>query len=268
VETLKLNIFGKLVAGAIGFMVAGLPGLLLGVIVGHIFDRGLTHTLSFGSPAHMQKVRESFFETCFCLLGYVAKADGRVSEEEISQTELIMRQLGVQGEQRQAAIGFFQSGAAAGFQAEPVIASFREQCSAHRQLPQTLLVFLISMAVADGEIAPTERDVLQTCASFLGYSSQAFQHLLEMVQAQSHFHTGSAPPPNIDLLADAYVALGVSRDCDDRTLKRAYRRLMSEHHPDKLIAQGVPEDMVKLGTEKSQEIQAAYELIRKQRKRG
>ena len=70
------------------------------------------------------------------------------------------------------------------------------------------------------------------------------------------------------MLADAYLALGVSRDCDDRSLKRAYRRLMSEHHPDKLIAQGVPEDMVKLGTEKSQEIQAAYELIRKQRRQA
>ena len=263
-----MNIFGKLVAGAIGYMVAGVPGLLVGFFVGHIFDRGLTHSLSFGSPAQLQKVRQSFFETCFSLLGHVAKADGRVSAEEISQAELIMRQLGVQDQQRQAAIGFFQRGAAAGFQPQPVIASFREQCAAHRQLPQTLLVFLISMAVADGEIASSEREVLQSCASFLGYSAAEFQHLLEMVQAQSHFHSGSTPPPNIDLLADAYLALGISPDCDDRSLKRAYRRLMSEHHPDKLIAQGVPEDMVRLGTEKSQEIQAAYELIRKQRKGG
>ena len=100
----------------------------------------------------------------------------------------------------------------------------------------------------------------------MGYSPAQFQHLLEMVQAQSHFHRGSTPPPNVDLLADAYRALGVSAACDDRSLKRAYRRLMSEHHPDKLIAQGVPEDMVRLGTEKSQEIQAAYELIKNQRK--
>ncbi len=261
-------IYGKLVAGAIGYLVLGPIGALLGLLVGHSFDKGLRHTLGFGSPAQLEKVRRSFFETCFSLLGHVAKADGRVSEEEIAQAELIMQQLGVHAEQRKAAIGFFQSGASPGFQPQPCIASFREHCSGHRQLPQTLLVFLISMASADDEIAASEREVLQTCASLLSYSSAEFSHLLEMVQAQSHFHRGTPPPPNIDLLADAYLALGVSRDCDDRSLKRAYRRLMSEHHPDKLIAQGVPEDMVKLGTEKSQEIQAAYELIRKQRRQG
>ena len=261
-----MMIYGKLIAGAIGFLVLGPFGLLLGLLIGHSFDKGLRHTFKFGNPEQIEKVRQSFFETCFCLLGHVAKADGRVSEEEIAQAELIMRQLGVHSDQRSAAIGFFQRGADSGFQAEPVIASFMEQCSGHRQLPQTLLVFLISMAVADGEIAPSEREVLQRCASFMGYSAVQFAHLLEMVQAQSHFHAGAKPQSSTNLLADAYLALGVSANCDDRALKKAYRRLMSEHHPDKLIAQGVPEDMLKLGTEKSQEIQAAYELIKKQRK--
>jgi DnaJ like chaperone protein len=259
-------IYGKLVAGAIGFLVFGPIGLLLGLLIGHSFDKGLRHSFQFGNPEHLEKVRQSFFATCFSLLGHVAKADGRVSEEEIAQAENIMRQMGVHSDQRGAAIDFFQRGAAGDFQAEPVIASFMEQCSAHRQLPQTLLVFLISMAVADGEIAPSERDVLQRCASWMGYSAAQFAHLLEMVQAQSHFHSGAKPQSGTDMLADAYLALGVSPDCDNRSLKKAYRRLMSEHHPDKLIAQGVPEDMLKIGTEKSQEIQAAYELIRKQRK--
>ena len=85
-----------------------------------------------------------------------------------------------------------------------------------------------------------------------------------MVEAQSHFHE----PPSAsaeDQLADAYQALGVDPSCTDKELKRAYRRLMSEHHPDKLIARGVPESMMKVATEKAQEIQAAYELVRKQR---
>lgn len=259
-------IYGKLVAGAIGFLALGPVGLVLGLLVGHAFDKGLRHSFAFGSPARLQELRQSFFETCFALLGLVAKADGRVSEEEIAQTEQIMRQLGVQGEQRQAAIKFFQSGSAAGFDMEPIIAAFREKSAGHRQLPQTLLVFLISMAVADGVIANAEREVLTQVASRLGYSSAEFLRLMDMVEAQSHFHAGAQASANTNLLADAYVALGVEANCDDRTLKRAYRRLMSEHHPDKLIAQGVPEDMVKLGTAKSQEIQAAYELVRQHRK--
>ncbi|MGJ8687769.1 MAG: DnaJ domain-containing protein, partial [Spongiibacteraceae bacterium] len=66
-------------------------------------------------------------------------------------------------------------------------------------------------------------------------------------------------------LQDAYKAIGVEETASDAELKKAYRRLMSEHHPDKLIAKGVPEDMIKMATEKSQEIQAAYEMIKKSR---
>jgi DnaJ like chaperone protein len=91
-----------------------------------------------------------------------------------------------------------------------------------------------------------------------------------MAQAQGHFHSrggygGGASAPAGASLNDAYAALGVSADVDDKTLKRAYRKLMSENHPDKLIAKGVPDDMIKLATERSQEIQAAYEMIKKSR---
>ena len=88
-----------------------------------------------------------------------------------------------------------------------------------------------------------------------------------MAQAQGHFHgTGGGPgvQPGTGL-ADAYAALGLEQSVDDKALKRAYRKLMSENHPDKLIAQGVPEDMIRLATERSQEIQAAYDMIRKSR---
>jgi DnaJ like chaperone protein len=87
-----------------------------------------------------------------------------------------------------------------------------------------------------------------------------------MAQAQEHFHgeQGFSPQPGTSL-EDAYDALGVTPEVGDKDLKRAYRKLMSENHPDKLIAQGVPEDMVKLATERSQEIQAAYEMVRKAR---
>jgi DnaJ like chaperone protein len=90
--------------------------------------------------------------------------------------------------------------------------------------------------------------------------------MLRMAQAQGHFHgsSGYGAQPGASL-KDAYEALGIASDVDDKALKRAYRKLMSENHPDKLIAKGVPEDMIKLATERSQEIQAAYEMIKKSR---
>jgi DnaJ like chaperone protein len=258
-------IYGKLVAGVIGFLVAGPLGLLVGILIGHSFDKGLGHTFSHGSTEHLSLVRETFFETSFLLMGLVAKADGRVSEHEVSEAEQTMAQLGVGADQRQAAIRLFQRGSASDFRPEPVLSRFNEVCGSHRKVAYTLLVFMISMALADGQLHAAERKILEDVARQLGYPAARFAHLLEMVQAQGRFHGAGASANPGARLDDAYVALGVVQSCNDKDLKRAYRRLMSEHHPDKLIAQGVPEEMIKIATAKSQEIQSAYETVKKAR---
>ena len=74
---------------------------------------------------------------------------------------------------------------------------------------------------------------------------------------------GKANP--VDALNEAYKALGVAKDSSDAVIKRAYRKLISQYHPDKLMGQGVPEDMIKMATEQAKEIQLAYDLIKKSR---
>lgn len=258
--------YGKVIGGLIGLLVGGIFGLAIGVFVGHTFDRGLANTLKFGSPENVERVKASFFETTFLLSGHMAKADGHISEQEIKHTELIINQLGLDGTQRQQAITLFRRGAESDFQLEPVVSAFLQACGPQRQLQQTLLLFLISLALADHKIEPAEHAVLQRIATLLGYGAARLEQLLRMAQAQEQFHGqgGFAAQPGTSL-DDAYAALGVASSVTDKELKRAYRKLMSEHHPDKLIAKGVPEHMIKLATERSQEIQAAYEMVRKSR---
>ena len=131
---------------------------------------------------------------------------------------------------------------------------------------QAMLLFLISLAMADQNLDVAEHNALRRIAALLGYGADRLEQLLRMAQAQEHCHSGEsfAAQPGTSL-EDAYTALGVTRDVSNRELKQAYRRRMSENHPDKLMAKGVPEHMVKLATERSQEIQAAYEMIRKTR---
>jgi len=259
-------IYGKLIGGLIGLLVGGFFGLLIGLFIGHSFDRALSKTLLFGSPDNIERIKSSFFETTFLLSGYLAKADGRVSQQEIEHTEQVFNQMGLSAEQRKRAIELFRQGSSADFQVEPAVAAFLQTCGPQRQLQQTLLLFLISLALADHKIEPAEHAALARIATLMGLGVAQLEQLLRMAQAQEHFHGqgGFAAQPGTSL-EDAYTALGVNSGVNDKDLKRAYRKLMSEHHPDKLIAKGVPEDMVKLATERSQEIQAAYEMVRKHR---
>lgn len=257
---------GKLLAGVLGLLVAGFPGLIFGLVIGHLFDRGLAGVLGMGS-GDLEKIRQQFFRTTFLLMGYVAKADGRISEDEVAHTEAIFRQLGLSDDQRHEAILLFKEGGDDAFSLESTVQNYLLAGGVHPALKQTLMMFLVTLALADHELHSGERAALLQIGKLLGYSGEVVDEFLRMATAQEHFHQqgsdSSAPT-----LSDAYAALGVSEEAPDKEVKRAYRKLMSQHHPDKLSARGVPEDMLKIATEKSQEIQAAYELIRKSRGTG
>ncbi|MEZ5568416.1 MAG: co-chaperone DjlA [Halioglobus sp.] len=260
-------VLGKIIAGLIGLVTGGFPGLIVGGVLGHLFDRALARQFGLGSAESLHAVRESFFETAFLLSGYLAKIDGRVSEKEVAHTEQVFVQMGLDAAQRQRAISLFKQGSAAGFMPEPAVAGFVQTCGNRNQLKRTLLLFLISLAQADEQLQPSEHDALRRITRLLGLNVLQLDLLLQMTRGQQHFHSraGGARQPAKASLEDAYAALGVASSVNDRELKRAYRKRMSENHPDKLIARGVPEDMVKLATERSQDVQAAYEMIRQHR---
>ena len=129
-----------------------------------------------------------------------------------------------------------------------------------------LLVYLIIMGLSDGHLNSAEEELLRAIAGRLGYHQTAFDQLLGMIINQAHFAGGQSTSSNA--LEDAYKALGVSKDSTDQEIKHAYRKLMSQYHPDKLMGQGVPEEMIAVATEQAKEVQTAYDLIKKNREQN
>ena len=256
--------WGKIIGGAFGFMLGGPLGALLGAALGHNFDKGITLTDEMGGLAYgdQERVQAAFFAATFSIMGHIAKADGKVSPAEIANAEAIMSRMQLDKSQRDAAIKLFNEGKADDFPLDDVLAQFRRECHRRINLIQMFLEIQISTAFADQKLHAVEKNILYTIADGLGFSRDQLDHLFHLAGGGTAQKTGKAA------LTEAYEVLGVSANASDADIKKTYRRLMNQHHPDKLVSKGLPEEMMKLATEKTQQIKEAYELVKQSRKQN
>jgi len=253
----------KFIGIVFGYIFFGFWGGLFGFFVGSFFDRMRVYGSGGMNPLQNALRQAVFLETLFISMGKLAKADGHVSQDEIEHVEMFMQKLGMTPDHRLQAIALFKQGTDQSFDIRPTYSKFMNVCGNTRDLKQFLLVSLIVMALADGQFHPAEQALLSEIAGYLGYDQATYKRLIEMVLNQTNFGGGQANSE--EALAAAYKALGVTKDSTDAEIKRAHRKLMSQYHPDKLMGQGVPEDMIAMATEQAKEIQLAYDLIKKSR---
>ncbi len=266
-----MMIWGKILGAFFGLLLAGPLGALLGLFIGHFFDKELKFNFhqmgrdQSGRKAHAQHV---FFESTFTVMGHIAKADGRISEREIKVAESIMQHMQLSNERRKLAIELFNQGKEANFDLSAAIMKLREACASEPLLLRLFFEIQVQAATADGSIQSAQQRLLENIASSLGImwvDVNFFEQFYSQQQRQSYQHQSHTAYQPRSSLADAYTVLGVSANSSNEEIKKTYRRLMKENHPDKLIAKGLPKEMIKLATEKTQRIQIAYEQIRKAR---
>lgn len=242
------------IAALIGLLLFGPFGALIGAAAAYLIKKHLGD--GRWRESWQQTVQHVFFRTTFLVLGHLAKADGRVSEHEIATARRIMAHLGLTDDAKQQAIQYFNQGKQPGFALDHCLKQFRQCCWFRPAIMHTFLDFLYQMASADSGISYQQRQILQHISQQLGIQHQGQYEEYRGQQSDGSFR------PQGDSLKNAYKLLSISHDASHNEIKKAYRRQMSKNHPDRLIAKGVPESMIKLATEKTQRIKQAYEDIR------
>ncbi|OGV38475.1 MAG: molecular chaperone DjlA [Legionellales bacterium RIFCSPHIGHO2_12_FULL_42_9] len=286
----KHHWWGKLFGAFFGFLIARGVGAFFGVLIGNLFDRGLAQYFSRSHwhyhQEKRQQVQQVFFTSTFAVMGHVAKADGRISEQEIAMAKQMMHEMRLSTKQKELAKKCFNAGKQTTFNLNQTLNTVYKTCHDNPDLIK-LFVDIQYQAASTEPLTDAKIKVLNAILEQLGFAPLYRQYRFYEDLGDTIFNTSSSnsshtknnqqqgqhnqhqsrgqrhqPPPAYSPLAHAYAILEVSPNTGKQEVKRAYRRLISRNHPDKLIAQGLPEAMIKLANNKTQQITKAYEQIR------
>lgn len=262
-----MNWWGKILGGTFGLMIGGPIGALLGAALGHNFDKGLNNGTGASDSGfgRQERAQTMFYTATFSVMGHVCKADGQVTEDEISLAKQIMQQMDMNADQRKAAIDLFNEGKKASFPLDDVIHQFRQEIGFRPNLLRMFIEIQIMAAYADGVMHAQERKILLNICRILRISQHDFEHLCQMVSGSGKTSSNKRRNDGAPTLKQAYKVLDVDETASIAEIKKAYRRLLSQHHPDKLVAKGLPEEMMKIAAERTHEIRKAYEVIKKEK---
>ena len=251
----------SVLGGALGYMIGGPLGAMLGVAFAGNFSKGKSNFRGSPKdyqPGNKQRVQAAFFSSVFSVMGYIAKVDGKVSKSEILLAQQVMQHMQLSEDMQKVAKELFNQGKHKDFNLDEVLEQFRTEAHRRTHLVRMFLEIQIQATYADGVLDDKEHDALKYIAQKLHFPIHELKTLIQQFSA-------TRSNTNQLTLGDAYVILGVDKSLADKELKRAYRRLLAQHHPDKLVAKGLPEEMIKIANEKTQKIISAYELIKKHR---
>lgn len=271
---------GKLFGAFFGYVLAGSVGALIGIIVGNFFDRRVYTYYTNPYWAYLgekeEDVKVTFLKSTFYILGYIAKSDGRVSEQEIKTARTLMDDLKLSADEKDLAKECFSTGKQPDFNIATVILKLRTVCNTRRNLLRLFIDIQYRAAHNSGlsekriealnqvlqlmGIAPL-RDQYQYYRDF-GHRQQSNQSSQHSTWNQNSGSQGQGPyNPGNSSMVQAYNLLGLKEGAAKVDVKKAYRRLISINHPDKLIAQGASEARIKIANDKTQAITRAYEQI-------
>lgn len=242
----------------LGAIFGGFPGLIVGALLGSAAGVALRHFVI----GNLQVAQSQLLDSTFAVMGAICKADNVVTRDEINAVEQMFGMLKLQDEQRQQARAAFDRGKQADFDLDAAVDQFAQLSRRRSPLIQLFLQLQCMAVAADGRVHPAEHAMLVRIARRLGLHEADVSQLEALLRAATGGPSAAGGPPTQDRLADAYTALGITAAASPAEIKRAYRKLISKNHPDKLASRGLPDSMRPVAEERSREINSAYDLIK------
>ncbi|QBG48663.1 co-chaperone DjlA [Verrucomicrobia bacterium S94] len=244
---------GKIIGGVLGSLL-GPIGTVVGVGIGHQFDKG---------TSKVKQISQTFQVAFFGCLAKMARADGKITQDEIDAVEAIMARFRYTGETRKQAIEIFRRAKDDPHTAADYINQLADVIQFNPQIAMTFIGALHAVAAADGAIHANEREILLQ-------AERAFRLRPGTIDAMLNggFGGGSAGgtrPAQVNAVENAYKVLDVSPDASDAEIKKIYRQKCMEFHPDKLASKGLPEEFMTYAHEQLAKVNEAYDVIKKER---
>lgn len=273
-----MQFIGKLVGALLGYLMAGGFGAILGMFIGNYFDRGLQHHLHQTKQPFFQETRpqvlNAFIKASACLMGLLAKADGRVSESEINFANQIFSNYKVKDKELETAQKWFMASKNGQVSLEDHIRMLQYLKDMNISLCKNSLDIAYQMARIDG-LNGEKINLMNQILNAIGFaqldsifSAEEFwqnvfsEHLHRQRQQGRQYRSHYQAPRSQTLsLSDAFSTLNLDSNANQTEVKKAYRKLMSKYHPDKMIAKGASKGELKAATEKTQQVSKAYTLI-------
>ena len=265
--------WGKFIGAFFGYLALGPVGAFFGILIGNFFDIGLAKHFSrphWSYYAEKRKaIQQQFFSATFSVMGHIAKADGRVSEHEIQMANLLMQEMRLSSAQKAEAKRYFNTGKNPDYNLKYTISMLQTALHDNPELLKLFIDIQYRAAQVDG-LASEKLHVLNTILTYMGFATlqQQYRFYEDFIHSAGQHNRQNYSSSNQQhryqahgMVDQSYALLGISPTTNKQDVKRAYRRLMSGNHPDKLIAKGLPEEMIKIANEKTQAITRAYEQI-------